>query len=216
MNRLFLWFVKITGYPIQYFFFRKKVYYESDLSPRKIKGGALIVSNHTSVYDFHLVMYTYLPRTIRPLVAELMFEKSKFMNFFLTGIGCVRVERYKYDTSFIPKMTKYLRKGQVGLVYPEAFVPTTEEELREFLPFKPSYIYIALESGVPLIPVYTNGIYGKDKKKKKSHAKIIIGNPIDVVKLYDDNKTEKENIEWINNYVRDYIKNLRNILESGK
>ena len=70
MSRLLLWFVKITGFPVQYFYFKKRVYYESNLSPRKIKGVALIVSNHTSIFDYALIMYTFFTRSIRTLVAK--------------------------------------------------------------------------------------------------------------------------------------------------
>ena len=214
MSRLLLWFVKITGFPVQYFYFKKRVYYESNLSPRKIKGAALIVSNHTSIFDYALIMYTFFTRSIRTLVAKEIFEKNWFMNIFMKGLGAIKVERQSYDFSFMPKMIKCLNKKQVGLVFPEARLPR-ENEREDFLPFKPSYIYLALETGVPIIPVYTNGIYGKLKKKRNSHAKIIIGDPIYPRELISEEKTEKENLEWINNYVRDYIKRLKNIVESG-
>lgn len=214
MSRLLLWFVKITGFPVQYFYFKKRVYYESNLSPRKIKGAALIVSNHTSVFDYALIMYTFFTRSIRTLVAKEIFEKNWFMNIFMKGLGAIKVERQSYDFSFMPKMIKCLNKKQVGLVFPEARLPR-ENEREDFLPFKPSYIYLALETGVPIIPVYTNGIYGKLKKKRNSLAKIIVGDPIYPRELISEEKTEKENLEWINNYVRDYIKRLKNIVESG-
>lgn len=214
MSRLLLWFVKITGFPVQYFYFKKRVYYESNLSPIKIKGAALIVSNHTSVFDYALIMYTFFTRSIRTLVAKEIFEKNWFMNIFMKGLGAIKVERQSYDFSFMPKMIKCLNKKQVGLVFPEARLPR-ENEREDFLPFKPSYIYLALETGVPIIPVYTNGIYGKLKKKRNSLAKIIVGDPIYPRELISEEKTEKENLEWINNYVRDYIKRLKNIVESG-
>lgn len=214
MSRFILWFVKITGFPIQYFYFRKKVYYESVNSPRKIKGAALIVSNHTSVYDYPLIMYTFLKRSIRTLVAKEIFEKNWFMNIFMKAMGGIKVERQSYDFSFMPKMIQCLNKDQVGLVFPEARIPKSDER-EDFLPFKPSYVYLALESGVPIIPIYTNGIYGKLKREKNSCAKIIVGDPIYPRELLSNDRSEKENIEWINNYVRDYIKKLRNILESG-
>ena len=127
MSRLLLWFVKITAFPVQYFYFKKRVYYESNLSPRKIKGAALIVSNHTSIFDYALIMYTFFTRSIRTLVAKEIFEKNWFMNIFMKGLGAIKVERQSYDFSFMPKMIKCLNKKQVGLVFPEARLPRENE-----------------------------------------------------------------------------------------
>ena len=47
----------------------------------------------------------------------------------------------------------------------------------------------AVKQDIPIIPVYTNGEYFHGKK-----AKVVIGKPIDVKELYDDSKSEKENL----------------------
>ena len=213
MNRLFLLFVKITGWPIALFYYRKKVIcLNNDKSLRKIKGAALIVSNHTSVYDFPLMMFTFLNRTIRTLVAEVMYKKTPLLSKLLFKIGAIKVDRNSYDFAFLGKMIDCLNKGQVGLVYPEARVPK-EEERGHFLEFKPSYVYMALEANVPIIPVYTNGMYGRLKRKYHDRAKVVIGKPIDVASLYKDNLDEKENINNINNYVKQNIEGLKHYLE---
>ena len=60
MNKIVLWFVKITGVIPQIFYFRKKVYYvNKQKSSRKIKGSAIIISNHKSVFDFALYMFVF-------------------------------------------------------------------------------------------------------------------------------------------------------------
>ena len=213
MNRLFLWFVKITGWPIALFYYQKKVIcLNNDKSLKKIKGAALLVSNHTSVYDYPLMMYTFLNRSIRTLVAEIMYQKTPLLSKLLFKIGAIKVDRNAYDFAFLGKMIDCLNKGQVGLVYPEARVPK-EEERGHLLEFKPSYVYMALEASCPIIPIYTNGIYGKLKRKYKDRAKVVIGKPIDVASLYKDNLDEKENINNINNYVKEKIEDLKLYLE---
>ena len=207
MNRATLWFVKITGLPLQFFYYRKKIFTENgDKALRKIKNGALIVSNHTSVYDYPLIMYSFLPRTIRTLVAEVIYEKNPFLARLMHGLGGIRVDRDSYDFAFISEMVACLRRGQVGLVFPESKIPSPDD--RDLLPFKPSYVVIALESGVPIIPVYTNGVYGKKKKKLHDTAKLIIGKPIYASELLDRSRSEKDNIAFINDYVKKRIKEL--------
>lgn len=213
MNKAFLWFVKITGWPVQLFYYRKKVIpLNGDKKLLKLKGAALIVSNHTSLYDYPLIMYTFLKRTIRTLVAEVMYKKNYFLTKLVERCGAIRVDRDTYDFSFMSKMINVLKKGQVGLVFPESRLPL-EEEKGHLLEFKPSYIYLALESEVPIIPVYTNGIYGKEKRKKKDRARIVVGNPIYVHDLYRDDLDEKENINNINEYVKKTILDLKDYLE---
>ena len=214
MSSVLNWFVKITGFPGEFFFYRKKIYYEDKkVSNRKIKGAALIVSNHTDIYDYPLMMYTFLSRNLHVLVAEITYDKNGFMKWLLKGLGAIRVDRNNHDFAFMSQMTDLLNKGKVCLVYPESRIPT-EEEQKTLIEFKPSYIYTALESGAPIIPVYTNGTYGKLKKKRKDRARVIIGKKIYPRDLYDSNKSEKENITFINDYIKNKIVSLRQQLDN--
>lgn len=202
MNKLILWFVKITGYIPHLFYFKKKVYYINEkTSSRKIKGPAIIISNHKSVFDFALYMYVFMSRDIYTLVGEVMFEKGKLFGWFLKKLGGIKVERQNYDFDFVNKALEKLNKGKVIEIYPESRLPLVHE--KEILPFKPSFVYLALESGVPIIPVYTNGEYATKKR-----TKVLIGEKIYLSELYDNLKTEKENIDNLCNYVRNYIKEL--------
>lgn len=206
MNRLFLWFVKVTGYLIAVFYYRKKIYYVNKKeSNKKIKGKAIIVSNHTSVWDYPLYMFTFFARTLRVLTAELMFAKSRWMGWFLKKLGCIKVDRDSQDFSFMNESIDALNKGQVVLVFPEARVPRPHEN--DLLEFKPSFVYIALETGAPIIPVYTNGSY-----LKKERARVVIGEKIYLQDLYDDARTEKENIAQLCEYVKNSIRVLRDKL----
>lgn len=214
MNVPFAWFVKLSGLPIEHFYFKKKVYFEDKLdTSNKIKGAALIVSNHTSIYDFPLMMYTFFNRNLRTLIAEVMYQQNIFLTTLLTRLGAIKVDRKSYDFTFMSEMIDVLKKNHVGLVFPESRLPTKDDKEGELLEFKPSYIYLALQSGVPIIPVYTNGIYGKLKKKKKDRARLIIGKKIYVNDLYDENKSEKENISYINDYIKNKIYSLKLLLD---
>ena len=97
------------------------------------------------------------------------------------------------------------KKGKVLEIYPESRLPLKHE--KNILPFKPSFVYLALESNAPIIPVYTNGEYNTKKR-----TKVLIGEKIYLRELYDDSKSEKENIDYLCNYVRDYIERLEGII----
>jgi len=213
MNKPFAWFIKLTSILPQAIYFHKKVYTEgNDKKLRKIKGPALIISNHTSVYDYPLYVFVFFSRNLRTLMAGEIFEKNKMLTKLIKRLGAIKVERQSYNFSFLTELSNCLKKGQVGLIFPESRLPKDEEK-GDLLPFKPSYIYLALQNNVPIIPVYTNGIYGKLKKKYHDRARVMIGKPIYVNQLLSKEKSEKENFEYINNFVRQYIKNLKVLLE---
>ena len=203
MNKIILWFTKITGAPVSWFYFKKKIYYvNKKKQSRKIKGGAIIVSNHTSVYDYALYLFVFFGRTLRTLMAELLFEKNKLLTWFLYKMGGIRVDRNNYDFNFVGPLIDIVDKGGVALVFPEARIPKPEESVP--LPFKPSFVYIALETGAPIIPVYTNGMYNQKKKR----AKVLIGEPIDLSAILGTQEVNKESIDYLTNYVRNQIISL--------
>ena len=78
MSRFVLWFVKITGLIPELFYYRRKTYYVNKKSQnRKIKGAAIVVSNHKSIMDYPLYMFTFFCRSLRTWTAEVMYKKGK-------------------------------------------------------------------------------------------------------------------------------------------
>jgi 1-acyl-sn-glycerol-3-phosphate acyltransferase len=206
MSKFVLWFVKITGWIPNLLYLRRKTYYKNNNKTiKKRKEPAVIISNHTSLMDFPLYMYTFMGSTIRPLVAEVTYNKNWLMRVFLKLIGGIKVDRDNYDFSFMGECINALEKKHSVLIFPEGRLPKKEE--KELLSFKPSFVYIALESDTPIIPVYTNGKYGL-----KGKTRVIIGEKIYVNDLMDENKSTEENINNICNYFRDYIIKLRDEL----
>lgn len=207
MHFLFNWFVKITGWLPQLLIFKLKVHYEDrKVQDRRIRGKAIVVSNHNALSDFAVMLFVFWRRTLRCAAAEVLYQKNFFMSLFLKLIGCVKVERESHDFSFLDALKRVLAKGGVVEIYPESRLPRRGEERP--LEFKPSYVYLALESGAPIIPVYHNGkVFGK------AHDRVIIGKPIDVSTLYDSTLSERENIYQINTFVRNKIIELGKELE---
>lgn len=194
-------FVKITAYLPQLLIFRTKVYYEDKAAQsRRIKGGAIIISNHTSVWDYAEYLFVFFFRTLRAQMAEVLFEK-KPLGLFLKMMGGIRVNRGANDFACVTKSEKILEKGGVVLIFPESRLPLKGEERP--LPFKPGAAYLALLSGAPVVPVFTNGRYFSKKR-----ARVIIGKPIYARDLIDDSLSEKENLARITDIMRDRIISL--------
>ena len=200
---------KITGWPVQKIVFRTKIYYEdASLQRRKIKGPAIIISNHTSVYDYAVFMFAFFGRTLRYQMAEILFDK-KPLGTFLKMWGGIRVDRNSHNFSFINKSEEILSHGGVVGIFPESRLPRPGEEAP--LPFKPSAAYLALCTDVPVIPVYTNGKYFC-----RDRAEIIIGTPFYAKDFCDSANDERDNIQRVSEKMRQRVIELRKVLNESR
>ena len=196
--QLFNAFVKITAYPVQLPVFRTKIYCEDKtVQGRTVKGAAILISNHTSVWDYAVYLFVFFFRTLRTQMAEVLFQK-KPLGLFLKMMGGIRVDRYAHDFGFMAKSQAILERGGVVLIFPEGRLPLKNETPP--LPFQPGAAYLGLISGVPLIPVCTNGAYFSKKR-----ARVMIGKPVCARDLADDRLSEKENLERISAALRDAV-----------
>ena len=200
---LFHWWIKLTGGLAWALIVRWHIDYEDrSVQGRRIKGAAIVVPNHTNVMDVAAMLFLFPFRTLRCVVAELMYEKNVFMTLMLHGMGTVKVDRNSHDFDFLGKCKRILDRGGVVEIYPESRIPKAGEKTP--LEFKPSAIYLALESGAPIIPVYTSGGYFSGGR-----SRVVIGKPIDARALYDNTLGEQENIAAITAHVRGKIIELR-------
>lgn len=206
----FNFFAKITGWPVQFILFRTKTYYENkNVQNRQIKGRAIVICNHTSVFDYPVLMFTFFTRTLRVQMAELLFKKP-FLGPLLKLLGGIYVDRYSSDLSFMAKSEEILNKGGVVGIWPEGRVPKKEEA--KPLEFKTGAAFLSLSTDTPVIPVCTDGSYFNLKHR----AHIIIGEPILPSDFYDSNKSEKEIIENLTAAMREKIIYLGNELHERK
>lgn len=209
MIRFFNNFTKVTGFLIWKIVFRPHIFYEDkNIQSRKIKGSAIIISNHTSVYDFQQYLFVFFGRTLRFQVAEIQFEK-KLLGWFLRNLGEIYVNRKTHNFSFMAKSENILRHGGVVGIFPESRIPLPEEE--KPLPFKSSAAYLALSSQAPVIPVYTDGEY---YSRKPSH--VMIGVPMYADDFADDSLSDRENIERVTEAMRNKIIELGEMLNERK
>ena len=199
-------FVKLTGWPVQALIFRMKIRCKDKaVQSRRIKGPAIIVSNHTAVYDYAAMLFVFFWRTLRYQMAEVLFGKQP-LGTFLKLMGGIYVDRDSTNLGFIADSERILRKGGVVGIFPEGRLPLDDEIPP--IEFKPGAAYLALATGVKLIPVYTNGEYFSRRR-----AQIVIGTPIDPAEFDRKDRTEKENIEALTAAMRDTIIELRNMLD---
>lgn len=203
--KFFHWFTKITAWPIALACFRTRVYCEDPgLQARRIRGPAIVICNHTSVFDYAVLMFVFFFRTLRCQASELIFRQQP-LGTLMRLLGAIPVDRSARDFTFLEQSAQILRKGGVVEIYPESRIPRPGEQRP--LEFKPSAAYLALYTGVKVIPVYTNGSYFSKKR-----ARVIIGTPLDPIQYTREDLTDKENISLVNDLFRSKIMELEEML----
>ena len=75
------------------------------------------------------------------------------------------------------------------------------------LEFKVSAAWLALATGVPVIPVVTNGSYFNRRR-----ARVLIGKPLLASDLTEDGLDEKENLRLVSERFRERIMELEKLL----
>lgn len=196
---------KLTAWPVQKLLFRTHIYYEDkSIQSRRIKGKAIIVSNHTSVYDYAVFLFVFMFRTLRYQMAEVLFKK-KVLGIYLRMLGGIFVDRESFDYSFMKKSEDILKRGGVVGIFPESRLPKKDEIPP--IEFKSAAAFLALKTNTRVIPVYISGGYFKNP------CRVVIGKPMNLSAYVDSTKTEKENLADISAIMREKVISLGEMYE---
>ena len=204
---MIMWFLYVTGiitiYPVWLLFFKLKTYYvDRRVQSRRIKGGAIIISNHKSFKDFMMYLCAFPFRKIYCLMSEKVYGINKMVSYLSTVLGGIRVDRRDFNFKFIEKSVELLNKNKLLMVFPEGKMPTT----KIMGPFYPSYIMIALKANKPIIPIYTPGRYGFFKR-----GRMVVGKPIYIKDLIKSDVPSKEEIDKANKFIRNEVLKLQDL-----
>ncbi len=204
MHSFFQMFVRITGWIPQWICFRTRLRYEDKaVQNRFIHGPAIIVSNHTSVYDFAAMLFVFPTRVLRYQMAEVLFKK-KGLGPFLKLMGGIYLDRYNHQYGYMETSLEVLRKGGIVGIFPEGRLPRKGETPP--LSFQPGAAFLSLTSGVNIIPVWVNGSYFHRKR-----ACAVIGTPLSPGDYSDLPLTEKEKITEYTRALREKIIQLKEL-----
>jgi 1-acyl-sn-glycerol-3-phosphate acyltransferase len=138
------------------------------------RGGVILAPNHFSQMD-HFFAGVYLPRTIRFMGKSQIFGPPVLTAILKHG-GVFPVRRGHRDEEAMKTAFTLLEQGEMLLVYAEGG-RSRSGELGEP---KPGIGRIALESGVPVVPVAIHGSAGIRRWKRLRFPRVTIefGEPI--------------------------------------
>ena len=205
MHEFLRWLALLSAWPVQLLVFKRKTYYEDRRAQgRRVRGKALIVSNHFSVFDYMVNLFLF---PFRKLYVVYWPQNSKRIRWGMKFFGGIVSDRDVMSLRFMDESVKTLEKGRVVQIYPEAYI-SEDGRMDEF---KPSYVLIALRAEAPIIPVITDGQYGLFKR-----VHLIIGKPIDLWDYCTSEDPTKEEIMALNDIVYKKCLELQRELEARK
>lgn len=198
----------LSGYPIQWLFFKRRTFYEDKSQTHIFKGGKLIISNHFSVIDYILTSFIVFPRKLSAVASEHPF-KNKILRFGMRFFGTIQCNRETRNMRFMDEAAAVIRKGELVQIFPEGR-NTTDGKIHEF---KKSYLVIAHRASAPIIPIVTDGNYGIFKR-----TSVIIGKEIDVSEFFTSDRVTptREELQRANDVVFAKVLELREELERRK
>lgn len=198
------WFGILTGWPMQLLYFKRKVYYQNkNVQGRRIKGSALVISNHYNTLDFVTNTFLLAPRMLYVVASEYAFI-NKGLRLGMKFFGGIETDRNIKGMSFIHQSAALLKQGCLVQIFPEGH-NTDDGSIH---PFYPSYLLIALLGNAPIIPVISDGNYGLFKR-----LHVIIGEPIDLADHFPGGAFTQEDLERVNEMIYQHVLQLRSLLD---
>ena len=167
--KVLYWLIKVLfGWTLWPLFRTKKRYV--DRRATKLKGGALIISNHSTYLDGMLLAVTFPFTAIWSLTGEVCYDKNPAITFFMKLFLAIRVDRVGHNLDFMSEAVDKLNKGDSVLIFPQSRLPRKGETTTP--PFLPTFILLAKAAGKPIIPVWHS------EKIDWHRTKVSIGKPI--------------------------------------
>ena len=181
LEYLFYDFVKLTAALPGLIAFRPKTICENEKARKKIRGGAIIIANHTGFFDpVYLLMGIWYRRQRFVCIKEL-FEGKR--GFFFRHFLCIPIDRENFGLDKLDEITEHLKNEELVCMFPEGRI-NQEDGIASF---KSGMILMSLHSGKPVIPVYIH---------KRAHwyerLVLVIGEPVNVCEMYGPRPTLRQ------------------------
>lgn len=160
------WFLKIVVVPFMLLLYRAQV---TGLKRLYRKGPVIFVCNHFSLAD-PIVLSALCPRTVHFMAREQLFDKP-LHNAFLRALYVFPAGQFGgARLGAIKKAMELLNKGKCFGIFPEGHRSASITDLDEF---ERGAAFIALRSGVPIVPIYIDPMCWKRFKIRATVGELI-------------------------------------------
>ena len=196
--------IRVVGWTISKLFWQIEFHGVENI-PQKLPGGLVVMANHQTYLD-PMWICLKINRKYRFMAWDGAFN-SNFLGKTIRYLGAFPVSLERGGTiKAMKESLRALRDGAALIIFPEG-----EREFSdgEFLEFKSGAMRIAMEAGVPVLPVTISGahkIWAQDMKFPKLYGKVnIIYHPLFRVPKPEKGADIREHIERLTEELKTLI-----------
>jgi 1-acyl-sn-glycerol-3-phosphate acyltransferase len=115
-------------------------------------GPYVVVANHQSLLD--ILLLSHVPREMKWIAKEELF-RVPWLGWIFRISGDIPVKRGDAESGgeALARARRYLENGMSVMIFPEG----TRSKTAKLLPFKSGAFRLAIEAGVPILPIAVNG-----------------------------------------------------------
>ena len=201
-NYFFHDFVKITAAIPGLLWFRMKKVFVSKEAKKKIKKGALIISNHSGDIDPMVLMVCIWYRRHHFIATTELFN-TKLKRFIFENFRCIEIDKQNVSMDTFREIVSYLKKDKIVSMFPEGYL-TRNEEVQKF---KSGVVLMSVTANKPIIPIYI-----KKRKSVWNRQCVVIGEPINPTEICGKTPSLKE-MENIAEILRQKEETLKEIAD---
>ena len=165
--------IRITGALPGLVWLRPKIRYTAKQAKKRLRGGVLVIANHTSFIDPACMMYVLWYRRLY-FVCHQAFVETKAGPFFRAAGCLIPINADNFSVGSFRSITESLRDGKAVTLFPEGHVNKGDEMLE----FKSGMVLISMQSKRPIVPVYI-----KPRKHWYSRLEAVVDEPVDITEM---------------------------------
>lgn len=167
-------FVKASAALPGMIWLRPRWRFESKAAKKFIRGGALLIANHSGFFDPVNVMFAVWYRRHHFVCSKEFFDSKA--RWWFERFMCIPIDRQNFNFGSLREITDELRNGALVSIFPEGHINDGSGDLSAF---KSGPVLIALQGKVPIVPVYV-----RPKERFWNRVTFVIGEPIDLIARY--------------------------------
>ena len=182
LKYLFVDFVRVTGAIPTLLWYRPKIIYENKAAGKRVRGGALLISNHNCFYDpIYIMIGLWYRRHHIVCNQEFFHTKAKW---FLKNVLCIPIDIDNTGFRTMKDINDHLTAGELVSIFPEGHINDGSGEMRQF---KSGMVLMAMRAKVPIVPVYVT-----EHKPWYGRLRIVVGEAIDINRSFGSRPTMSE------------------------
>src|SRR5512137_3068136 len=140
----------------------------------------IFMANHQSDFDI-LIVLAFIPGQFRWIVKKELF-KIPIFGKAMKSAGYIEIDRQNHEKAMksLEEAAQKIREGKSVMTFPEG----TRSKDGTIQPFKQGMFHLAIEAGVPIVPISIIGAHRILPKRslmiKPGRVTMVIGRPVDV------------------------------------